>query len=290
MFKIAILGCENSHADAFLRLVKEDPGFSDVEVVGVYSNEPEANERMRTNFGVYCAESYDEFVGKLDGVVITARDGKNHYKYAKPYIDAGIPMFIDKPITCDEQEALTFARELKSHGCRVAGGSSCKHAPLVRTLANGVSSGEYGKIYGAFLRAPISMVNDYSGFYFYSQHLAEVMQCILGRYPESVTAFTSGNVITVNVKYDDYNATIEYVDGNYDYYAYLSTEKGIVGDKYTVNEQLYKPEFNEFYKLLKGEEQQISYKDFISTVNILCAIERSINGNSEERVNPVGEV
>ena len=124
MFKIAILGCENSHADAFLGLIK-DGKYTDIEVLGVYTNEPEAEERMQKNFGVYCAKSYDEFVGKVDGIVITARDGRNHYKYAKPYIASGIPMFIDKPITSDEDEAVTFMKELKSHGCRVVGGSSC---------------------------------------------------------------------------------------------------------------------------------------------------------------------
>ena len=35
--KIAILGVENSHADAFGRLVKENPKYTDIEIVGIYS-------------------------------------------------------------------------------------------------------------------------------------------------------------------------------------------------------------------------------------------------------------
>ena len=114
MYKIAILGCENSHADSFLNFIIKEKKFPDVEVVGVYTDEEEANKRMSENFGVYCAKSFDEFVGKIDGVIITARDGKNHYKYAKPYISSGIPMFIDKPITSDEKEAVAFMKELKA--------------------------------------------------------------------------------------------------------------------------------------------------------------------------------
>ena len=39
MYKIAILGCENSHAKNFLDLISKGL-YPDIEVVGVYSNEP----------------------------------------------------------------------------------------------------------------------------------------------------------------------------------------------------------------------------------------------------------
>ena len=102
MYKVAILGCENSHANSFLNHVKSTKYKDLVEFVGVYSDEKEAAQKLSEEFGVYVAENYDEFVGKVDAIVITARHGDNHYKYAKPYIKSGIPMFIDKPITCTE--------------------------------------------------------------------------------------------------------------------------------------------------------------------------------------------
>ena len=106
MKKIVILGCENSHADMFLGYWKENPKYQDLEVVGVYSDERAAAEKLAADFGVPVMDRYDEAVGKVDGVVITARHGDNHYKYAKPYIASGVPMFIDKPITVSEEDAL----------------------------------------------------------------------------------------------------------------------------------------------------------------------------------------
>ena len=41
MKKVVILGCENSHADDFLRIINENKEFSEIEVVGVYSKEEE---------------------------------------------------------------------------------------------------------------------------------------------------------------------------------------------------------------------------------------------------------
>lgn len=290
MYRIAILGCENSHADAFLDLIVKQNKYPDIEVVGVYSNEEEANARMKQNFGVYCAESYDEFVGKVDGIVITARDGRNHYKYAKPYIKSGIPMFVDKPITSDDAEALEFMKELKANGCKVVGGSSCVHAPLVKELAAKLEGGELGKVYGGYLRAPISMVNNYGNVFFYSQHLIQVMQSIFGYYPKSLKTYKNGNVITLTVRYDEYDVNAEFVDGNYLYYAYVSAEKGVEGGAYPVTGDLYPVEFGEFYHILKGGEQPQSYRQFIAPVAVICALDRALVSGKEEAVAPVEEI
>ena len=110
MKKVVILGCENSHANTFLGYLAEG-GYPDIQVTGVYSEDTAA----------------DEAVGQVDGIIVTARHGGLHYKYAAPYIASGIPMFLDKPITVDEEEAVEFMRELKRANIRITGGSCCKY-------------------------------------------------------------------------------------------------------------------------------------------------------------------
>ena len=111
MKKIAILGCENSHADAFLTNLRDREEFSGVQVVGVYSDDDAAARRLQEKFGVPVLSDFRDAVGKVDGILITARHGDNHYKYAKPYIESGIPMFIDKPITVSENEDSILTRK-----------------------------------------------------------------------------------------------------------------------------------------------------------------------------------
>ena len=108
MKKIAILGCENTHAKAFLKYITENEEFSDIEVVGIYSDDLDASKALQETFGVPVLESYDAAVGKIDGLIVTARHGAYHYKFAKPYIESGIPFFMDKPITISEAEAVEF--------------------------------------------------------------------------------------------------------------------------------------------------------------------------------------
>ena len=84
MKKIAILGCENSHANSFLDFILNNEKYKDIEVVGVYSNEPEASKKLNEKFGVNILENYTDAVGKIDGLIITARHGDLHYEYSKP--------------------------------------------------------------------------------------------------------------------------------------------------------------------------------------------------------------
>ena len=96
----------------------------------------ESAEKLNKTYGVYVAKSYDEFAGIVDGVMITARHGDNHYKYVKPYIKYGIPMFIDKPITISEQKAVILKKELIENNVKVSGGSVCKYPELVQNLTD----------------------------------------------------------------------------------------------------------------------------------------------------------
>lgn len=290
MYKIAILGCENSHADAFCDYALNSGKINDVEIVGVYSDEEAANERLREKFGVYTAKSYDEFVGKIDGLMITARHGDNHYKYAKPYIESGIPMFIDKPITISEEDAVEFMKELKANNVCVTGGSCCVYDSLVGHLKSAIECGRYGKAYGGFLRAPLGANEKYGGFFFYSQHLVQVMCEIFGYYPESVKMYEKNEVLTYVARYSDYDIVGEFVEGNFTYYVSASLEKDVIGDTFLVGASCFAVEFEEFYKLLKGEAQRQSYEEFIAPIFILNAMQRSIESGKEEKINKIEEI
>lgn len=283
MYKIAILGCENTHANTFLDFVIKDKLYSDIEVVGVYSDDKEAADKLGKQYGVYVSESYEEFVGKVDGIIITARHGDKHYKYAKPYIASGIPMFIDKPVTISEEEAREFKNDLVKNNIKVCGGSVCKFAAFIQLLKRSVEQKSYGEVYGGYLRAPVSMENPYGDFFFYSQHLVEVMCEIFGFYPNSTMAFRNGNVVTCVVRYNQYDVNLSFVEGNYDYYAGIDCENNAVFSKYVLD-GCFEYEFESFYRLLKGENQPKTYEDFFAPVFIMNAIDSSLKSGREEKI------
>ncbi|MBQ2273532.1 MAG: Gfo/Idh/MocA family oxidoreductase [Clostridia bacterium] len=286
MKKIAILGCENSHANAFLNFIKENEEFKDIDVVGVYSDEKAAADALNEKYGVPVLSDYADAVGKIDGLIITARHGDNHYKYAKPYIESGIPMFIDKPITVTEKDAVEFMRDLKDRGIRISGGSSLKQDAFVRQLKQEALDKVGGATLSGYVRAPYQSENAYGGFFFYSQHMVEMVCEIFGRFPRTVTAKQNGNQIHVLFHYEEYDCIGLLCDKNNFYYAARMAEKSANSATVTFSDWYYR-EFSEFCALLSGGEQQTSYEEFISPVFIMNAIVRSLESGKEEPVREI---
>ena len=67
MYKIAILGCENSHANAFLDLIIKDKVYTDIEVLGVYSDDIEAANKLKDEYGVEVMYAVTD-VGDYDSI------------------------------------------------------------------------------------------------------------------------------------------------------------------------------------------------------------------------------
>ena len=281
--KIAILGVENSHADAFGGFIKNNPEkYKDIEVVGVYSDEQDAVKRMLDNgYAAYAAAAPDEFAGNVDGVVITARHGDNHYKYAMPYVKAGIPCFIDKPFCANIENAKELARVAEENGALLCGGSCLKFIDEVKPLARMAKTKtvKYGVV-----ACPVNMDNVYGGFWFYSQHLIEVLVSVFGRNVKSVTAFCPDekvNRVTVIFHYGNYDVCGFYTD-SYRYTAGLMTSDNNIYQTYcddVVN--TFKDEFDEFIEMVRTKTMPCTYDDLVYPVKLLSAIERSYKEKRE---------
>ncbi len=287
MKKIVILGCENSHANLFLDFIRDNEKYKDVEVIGVYSHEKEPMEKLNEKYGVKMMSSYDEAVDEVDGIIVVARHGDNHYKYAAPYIKKGIPMFIDKPITVNEEEAVKFMKECRENGVRITGGSCCIHDVDVLELRRAIEENTNGEVLGGFVSAPISMENDFGGYFFYAQHLIAIMQTIFGLRPNSVKTEKQGKHFTASYRYDNFAVTALYTEGCYKYHATVVAQNGISAKNPDIvyANPCFAEEFDHYYSLLCGEEQKVSYRDFISAVHIMNATFRALESGNEEKIN-----
>ena len=82
MFKVAILGCENSHADGFLKYIKTKKEYSDVEVVGIYSDEIDAAKKLCAEKGVTVCDCYAKWKRMAEvGIDISTHTPKSVEEY-----------------------------------------------------------------------------------------------------------------------------------------------------------------------------------------------------------------
>ena len=284
MYKLAILGCENSHADNFLRLIAEGK-YPQMEVIGIYSNEPEAAKKLHDKFGTPIMEHYGDLAGQVDGVMITARHGDNHYKYAKPYMDAGIPMFIDKPITCSEEEAVAFMREARDRGIRLCGGSTCAALAETLTLAEVVRTEALGKVRGGAVVSPFQPNSPYGGFTFYAQHLIEIMTTIFGEGVQDVLAARREGALTFTARYENFSVQATYLEGVGYYSASVYGAKAVQNEILKFTPESFTHEMNDMLDLLHGEPMKKSYESFIYPVFVMNALMRAKDG--WEPIHPI---
>ena len=282
MYKIAILGCENTHADGFLNLIKEGK-FPELSVSGVYSCEEDAAKKLNEKFGVNVMENYDSLVGQLDGVIITARHGDNHYKYAKPYMNSGIPMFVDKPITCTDNDVRALMSDAKENGVRLTGGSMLALLDDVTEARRRIESGELGEIYGGNVVAPVQSDSVYGGFYFYAEHLMGILIATFGTGVKEVFATKNGTYSLI-FRYKDFDVTGTYLDGNYKYSVSVYGKEAIHHAQIKVTSAGFVKELEKFTALLHGGEMTVSYEDMSAPVFIMNAIERSLLSGKWEQV------
>lgn len=285
MYKIVILGCENSHANAFLNFIRDDSEFSDIEVAGVYSDDADAAKALNETYGVNVMSSSDEFVGKVDGIVVTARHGAKHLGYAKPYLKDGVAVFMDKPITVSEDEAVEMMKLFTANGNKFTGGSVLKYAKEVVDMKKAVADSENGDTISGVVKAPIIMKSEHGGLYFYAQHLVEMVCEIYGRFPKSVIACQNDKSVTVVFRYDSYDITGIFTEECFTYYVCRIATEINSGAEVNLGDEHFKEEFYHFAKCLRGESTNPDCSEFIAPVFIMNAIERSLASGKEEKVN-----
>jgi hypothetical protein len=57
-----------------------------------------------TTFIPKVEKNLEGMIGKVDGILLARDDFKNHFEMAKPFLDSGLPVYIDKPIATSKKD------------------------------------------------------------------------------------------------------------------------------------------------------------------------------------------
>jgi predicted dehydrogenase len=297
MFRVGFLGSENSHATVFASMFngyhKDVVGeFDDIQAVATYSAYPGVDQKLKEKYGIeFIAEKPEDMLGKVDAVIVTARDGKYHVPYAKPFIEAGIPAFIDKPFAVDEEEAIELVRLARDKGVPLCGGSSLKMCNETR-MAVAFMKKHREQVLGGYVKAPVSLHNEYGGFHFYSAHLAEMVLPVFGYYPQWVSASENKRCVTVIVHYDEYDVVCLYTDGRWDYEISIATAEELDQEKrdnpqFSMRIPLdycYHEEARAIARMLRTGAMEHTYEELIQPVMFLAAVDRAMKSGKREEV------
>lgn len=112
----------------------------------------------------------EDVIGHVDAVLIATDDGFDHVWRARPFVEAGLPVFVDKPLALTIDDLRTFMAWEKA-GARILSSSGLRYAPELAPYLAGTKNPAIGELrwlsgvstktwerYGIHLLEPIARV------------------------------------------------------------------------------------------------------------------------------------
>jgi predicted dehydrogenase len=92
-------GWDGIHQYVRVRDVSEF-GIQNLRVTHAWSQDESVTKRLCESAQIEnTVKKYEEIVGEVDAVIIARDDFDEHLKIARPFLEAGLPVFIDKPLS-----------------------------------------------------------------------------------------------------------------------------------------------------------------------------------------------
>jgi len=84
-------------------------GLDGWRITHAWTQDPESTKKLCAACSIpQGVGDYLEFLGKVDAVIIARDDYETHFQIARPFLEAGLPVFIDKPLSVDISELRAF--------------------------------------------------------------------------------------------------------------------------------------------------------------------------------------
>src|ERR1700730_8869832 len=141
MIKLGILDFDTSHVVEFTRRlnhkeVPEDQWVHGARVVIACPGEskimPEripGYTKAMTKLGVPLVDKPEDMIGKVDGMLIESQEGGVHLQRARPFLEAGIPCYVDKPFACSAADARKLVELAERKKVGLFSSSSLRYSP-----------------------------------------------------------------------------------------------------------------------------------------------------------------
>lgn len=119
-------------------------GIDGVSVTHVWCDDPaDAEGVSKASMVPNIVENPEDVIGKVDAVVIPVDRGGEHVDRARPFIEAGLPVFIDKPLADNEADLQQFVK-WQSEGKAILSSSAMRYAKECADCRNRI--GEVGEL------------------------------------------------------------------------------------------------------------------------------------------------
>jgi hypothetical protein len=193
--RAGMIGLDTSHVPAFAKLFNDPKAagdFAGIKIVAGYpggTDLPSSKDRVERftqqirDLGIEIVDTIPALLAKVDVVLLESVDGRIHLQEAIPVIQAGKPLWIDKPVAGSLTDAILIYELAKKHNVPVFSSSSARFSAGFQALS---MNEQLGSIEGAQTWGPCSVQPGIPDLFFYGIHGIEPLFLLMGRGCETV--------------------------------------------------------------------------------------------------------
>ena len=278
MINIGIIGSDNSHALAFAKLANIDRVLGDrCRVVGIWGAEAERTQEVAHEGGIQTIVAKPvELLDTVDLAVVVDRHGDLHTGHALPFLERGIPVYVDKPFAIALDDCRRMLAAAQRSGAAVASFSALRYAPATNLVAAEIE--QIGEIKAAHFAGPCDFESSYGGPFFYATHVAEVSLRLVGEDIVTVSAKRHGKSVVVTVRWES-GAIGTYSllgDAAYHFHATLFGSKGMIASELLGGDSAYAEALDRMVQMAETGNQPLTADQLLLPIAIIHAIQSSL--------------
>lgn len=201
--RIGMIGLDTSHVIAFTKVLNDPTQEAHVpgaRVVAAFKGGSPDVESSRTrvdiytrqlqeDFGIQLHDSIEALCANVDAVMLESVDGRPHLWQAIPVIQAGKPLFIDKPMAGSLGDVIAIFNLAKTHGVPVFSASSLRYGRNTQAARRGA----IGRVLEAETTSPFHIEPKHPDLFWYGVHGVESLFTVMGRGCVSVRRGTTAD-------------------------------------------------------------------------------------------------
>jgi predicted dehydrogenase len=158
-------------------------GIGELRVTHAWTQDPDLTRRLcNASLIENAVKQPQDLIGSVDAIILARDDYEKHREMATPFLDAGLPIFVDKPLTLSPSD-LEFFRPYLERG-QLMSGSAMRFATELDAVRAEIQS--YGRI--KLIRG--AALNDWSR---YGVHLLDAILPLLRGRPLAVIPHTASH-------------------------------------------------------------------------------------------------
>lgn len=255
--------------------------FKDAKIEYVWSEDREGVEKIAKAHKITIVDNINEMIEKIDGALVLTRYPYKNLEYAKPFIEAGIPTFIDKPFAPNVKTAYEIVKLSRKHRTPIMSTSALRYAIELEPLKSFIK--EKDEVWGGTIIAPGDFRVENT---LYGIHVIEFLSALFGRGIERVwgTEFKVGEKlhVFVNIIYKDGKAFNLHLGSPYYKWQITLVSKGASTSTTIENAyEYYRRTINNILEMIKKRIEPINLLDTLEVVRTCFAIQKSIEEEVE---------